>query len=163
MLTHARPVRQKSIVVPMKYQANSFEMELPDGSVDRSNHILMLPGAASAGHFNVVVTREDLPPGIGLEQLVDAQVKAVEKTQKKYKVTQAKRVGKFNNEEGTELAAFEVGFSYESQGRPVSQRLVFVAHRAQQVLIFAGTLTGAWEDAQHKLWSEMLRQLTFKV
>ena len=147
----------------MKYSANSFELDLPEGYVDRSHHILTPPAAYTAEMFNFVVTRDELPNAVNLGQLVDTQVKAIERSQKNFKITQAKRVGAFKNEVNLELSAFEVGFSYEAQGRMISQRLVFVENQPGKILIFAGTLTGDWKEVQLESWAKLLTGLKFKA
>jgi len=136
------------------YHTNEGRFELPDDWVDRTLHVFA-PSNSPDAEWNIVVSRDKLPDGEGLNDYVTRQLGEMPKALRQFKM--------MRDEETTldGVPAREVETTWLGESGTLRQRQVVAVHRDRAIVFTLTVLDYRYSQHAHVL-DDMLADFQFR-
>lgn len=139
----------------MKYVTQELEINLPEPFQDRSVNALLL-GSKQPPDFNLVISRDLIPQGAALDDIVKKQMQSIASAQENFKELHPASRRMVARIDGTQVEAIEIGVRYKNKGTVVFQRHLYMSLGGRRILIIVGTTVGLWEAKDDATWSKLI-------
>jgi hypothetical protein len=133
-------------------------MKIPEVVDDRSVNVLLF-GHKKPPDFNLVISRDSLPKGERLDFIVKKQLDVISSSQKSFKQTAPVRERHISKQDGSRIVAKETSVSYKNQGTKYLQRHLYIPLDGLKIMIFAATVTSAWETRDETTWDNLINSI----
>ncbi|SCX59155.1 DcrB-related protein [Variovorax sp. EL159] len=139
----------------MKYVTQELELNLPEPFQDRSVNALLL-GSKQPPDFNLVISRDVIPQGAVLDEIVRKQMKSIASAQENFKELQPATRRMVSKVDASQVEAIEIAVRYKNKGNVVFQRHLYMSAGGRKILIIVGTTVGLWEAKDDATWSQLI-------
>ena len=139
----------------MDYRLNEMVLKIPEVVDDRSVNVLLF-GNKKPPDFNLVISRDSLPRGEKLDFIVKKQLGVISASQKAFKQTAPVRERHVSKLDGSRIVAKKTSVSYKNQGTKYLQRHLYIPLEDLKIMIFAATVTSAWETHDETTWDNLI-------
>lgn len=136
------------------YHINEGKFELPDDWVDRTLHVFA-PSNSPDAEWNIVISREQLPDGEGLNEYVTRQLGEMPKALRQFK--------KMSDEQTTldGVPAREIETTWLGENGTIRQRQMVAVHNNQAV-VFTLTVLDHRYSKHKQVLNDILAEFEFR-